>query len=158
MELAALFVFLVVPLLLLLLGFAAGRVIELRHLRRLEALETEFRSLLCTDIEIAASKLAVEPGGCVLVAGSVVMAADYFKTFAAGLRYLIGGEVRGYERVLKRARREAICRMLYEARRMNAHAVINVRLETSSVGNLANNPSAMVEVIAYGTAVLPKAS
>ena len=156
MDVVAIILFLVLPLLLLVFGFAAGRFTERRHLRRLDALEADLRHIRRTDIEIEASKLGVEPGGCVLVVGSVVMAADYFKTFSAGLRYLIGGEVRGYERVLTRARREAICRMLHEARRMNAHAVINVRLETSSIGNLANNPSAMVEVIAYGTAVLPK--
>jgi uncharacterized protein YbjQ (UPF0145 family) len=89
-----------------------------------------------------------------MVSGSVVVATDYFKTFVAGLKKLIGGEIKSYERLMERARREALCRMMRAAHEKGAVAVINVRLETSNIGAVRRNPAPMVEVIAYGTAVL----
>ena len=87
-----------------------------------------------------------------LVMGEVVIAADYFKTFAAGIRNLIGGEVKTYQTMLDRARREARLRMLEAARALGAATVLNVRFQWSDVG--PNVPSA--EMFCYGTAVVER--
>jgi len=86
-----------------------------------------------------------------LVAGSVVIATDYFKVFAAGLRGLFGGELRTYRSLMSRARREALVRMLEQAKQAGAQAVWNVRFETSTIEGKRRAGGA--EVLAYGTAL-----
>ena len=62
----------------------------------------------------------------------------------------IGGDVASEG---ERARREALCRMLEDAQRLGATAVINVRYETANIGGMGPNSMPMAEVVAYGTAV-----
>ena len=89
----------------------------------------------------------------VLVMGAVVIATDYFKVFASGVRGLLGGRLRSYEALAERARREAIVRMLRDARRLGANVVWCVRIETSTVQGNQPGKSGGVEVMAYGTAM-----
>ncbi len=65
----------------------------------------------------------------------------------AGLRNLVGGEVKEYAALLTGAREQALDRMVAEARAMGADAVVAVRMETSTITQAAS------EVMAYGTAV-----
>ena len=146
-----------IPIALLVLGFVVGGMIERAHFRSLERREAANRSMIVTDLKTLPPGVGPAGGGR-LVTGSVVVGADYFKTFAAGLRKLIGGEVRSFDRMMERARREAMCRLLEESRSMGAIAVINVRMDTASIGAMSRNPSPMAEVIASGTAILPSSS
>ncbi|HEY5578386.1 MAG TPA: YbjQ family protein [Acidimicrobiia bacterium] len=139
-------------LILLVVGFGFGRVQELRHLRDLEDRERRLAAILVTDLRIPPT--GIEPSSGHLVIGGAVIASDYFKTFASGIRSLVGGELRSYQSMLGRARREAQARMLEEARRIGAQAVINVRFETSEIGSRAP----MSEIICYGTALLTRES
>lgn len=82
-----------------------------------------------------------------LVKGSTVRAKHIGSDIVAGLRNIVGGEVREYASLLTGAREQAIDRMMAEARLLGADAVIGLRLETSTITNAAS------EVIAYGTAV-----
>jgi uncharacterized protein YbjQ (UPF0145 family) len=144
-----------VPLFLIALGFFVGRAVEASHLRALDRRERELAGMSATNLRVQPAALADAEGA--LVSGSVVIGSDYFKSFAAGLRKIVGGEVRSFERMMARARREALCRMLEEARASGATAVINVRYETSSIGSMAgSNAMPMAEVIAYGTALIPR--
>ena len=65
--------------------------------------------------------------GGTIVLGEVVIASDYFKTFVAWLRKLFGGELRTYETMMSRARREAKLRMLEQADDFGAELVVNTR-------------------------------
>ena len=87
--------------------------------------------------------------------GSVVIGSDYFKTFAAGIRQVFGGNVGTFETLLDRARREAILRMKEQAVGLKASKIINMRLETSSIGSNKQGKGGLpsVEVHAYATAV-----
>jgi len=91
-----------------------------------------------------------------LVVGSVAIGQDYFKRFLAMLRNLVGGRVKSYETLIDRARREAILRMKENAR--GADIILNLRLETSSIGKQSHRKKTMgcVEAFAYGTAVVYK--
>jgi uncharacterized protein YbjQ (UPF0145 family) len=94
-----------------------------------------------------------------LVMGEAVIATDYFKSFAAALRNIVGGEVRAYQSLMIRARREAALRMLEGARRFGANEVCNVRFETSNIrssSSRGSNAAASIEVLAFGTAVVRK--
>lgn len=88
--------------------------------------------------------------GATLVSGGVVVSSDYFKTFVAGFRNLVGGRFRGFESLLERARREAILRMKQQAREHGSSLVIGVRIHTTRV---AGSQTPSVEVIAFGTAL-----
>ena len=87
----------------------------------------------------------VEPLG--LVRGSTVRAKHIGSDIVAGLRNLVGGEIKEYAALLGGAREQAIDRMLEEARALDADAVLGVRFETSTITQQAS------EVLAYGTAV-----
>ena len=86
-------------------------------------------------------------------AGSVVVSIDYFKRFVAALRNIVGGSVGSYETLVDRARREAVLRLKESAK--GANIVVNVRVETSSIGASADRRSSVgsVEALAYGTAI-----
>jgi uncharacterized protein YbjQ (UPF0145 family) len=90
-----------------------------------------------------------------MVMGSVVISIDYFKRLLAILRNIFGGRVTSYETLVDRARREAVLRLKAAARRKGCDIVVNLRLETSTIGQSANNRNSVgcVEVLAYGTAI-----
>ena len=69
------------------------------------------------------------------------------RDIAASFKNLVGGELRGYTELLTEARREAVERMMAQARQLNADAVVNIRFSTSAITQGA------AELYAYGTAV-----
>lgn len=140
---------------LLVVGWVVGRANERRHFRELAALEATLRDIAVSNVHRTADLGAFRGG--VLVVGSVVIAEDYFKRAAAALKSLVGGNLRSYESLLERGRREAIVRMKEEARRHGATHVVNVRLETASLSEdwSGQRPMFSAELIAYGTALVP---
>lgn len=141
-----------VPLLLLLVGISAGTIGQSRREKRLAQTEAALLTIPVTDTrQLPPAMVARETR---LVMGSIVITTDAFRRFVAGLRMLIGGEVRSYDRLMSFARREAICRMMQEAQELGAAAVINVRIETSNINGTARQAAPRVEVIVYGTAVI----
>jgi len=140
---------------LLAVGWFAGRAAEKRHFRELAETEASLRDILVFN------ERRLPPDGkfsrATLVVGSVVIAEDYFKRIAAGLRGLVGGRITVYESLLDRGRREAIVRMKQEARELGATMIMNVRLETASMAEDQSGRAPMfsAEFIAYGTALVP---
>ena len=91
--------------------------------------------------------------GATMVLGEVVIATDYLKSFLARIRKILGGELRSYESLMQRARREAMVRMLEQAREMGYDAVCNLRLDPSDIGGATQRRRAvMVAICATGTA------
>ena len=144
---------LVAVLVLLVVGYVAGSWAERRHYRSIRAREQTLLGMpsVTWEEEFAPGEIL----GARLVQGSAVISIDYFKRLLAVLRNLFGGPVKSYESLVDRARREALLRMKEEAVRQGASMVINVRLETSAIGQSANRRGQVgsVEVIAYGTAI-----
>ena len=101
--------------------------------------------MLCSNTEEIPGQQIVEFYG--VVTGSTVRAKHIGRDFAAGLKNILGGELKGYTELLQEARQEALHRMMEQARSVGANAVINVRFGTSSVAQGA------AELFAYGTAV-----
>ena len=141
---------LIVFIVLLTLGYVAGRVAESRHYRSIEARERELLRLPVVTMKNALDKQK-EVIRVKLVAGNVVVSVDYFKRFLASLRNLFGGRVTSYESLLDRARREAILRMKEAAK--GADIIMNLRIETSSISKGAKKTIGSVETLAYGTAI-----
>jgi uncharacterized protein YbjQ (UPF0145 family) len=144
---------LTVFLVLLGLGYGFGRFAEQRHFRSIIAREKMFSRLPVIASKFPPARLP--PPGTRLVCGSVVISVDYFKRFLARLRNLVGGRVRSYESLLDRARREAILRMKQEADLLGATMVFNIKLETASISKGRKKKIGAIEVLAYGTAIIP---
>ncbi len=150
------FVLLLIPVLIIGLSLLFSWFFEQRHLHSLDRREDALKDITLTDLKTPVNDAGIS--GAHLVSGQAVIGCDYFKSWLAGLRNLIGGEVHSLQTVLTRARREALVRMLDEARNMGANEVINVRFESSNI--LSGNPNrkrkgAMcAEIYAYGTAIV----
>ena len=82
-----------------------------------------------------------------LAKGSVVKSKHVGRDIAAGLKTIVGGEIKGYTEMLAEARQLATERMVEEARQLGANAIVGVRYESASIMQNA------AEVLAYGTAV-----
>lgn len=136
------------PLLLITVGYFAGRALELRHYASIRARERELQSIVALNTRYVPE--GVEVTGATVVSGSVVVSSDYFKTFVAGFRNLVGGRFRGYETLLERARREALLRLKEQAKAGGSRLIIGVRFQTTRV---AGSQTPSMEIIAYGTAV-----
>jgi uncharacterized protein YbjQ (UPF0145 family) len=81
------------------------------------------------------------------VFGLTVRARNYFANFGAQLRTVVGGEVSGYTRLLTDSRNEARQRLMDEAAKTGANAVVAMRFDCNEIGEI------MTEIAAYGTAV-----
>lgn len=132
-------------------GLVAGRWIERRHYASIRLRERQLADILIFAVRFPPPRLAAPTA--TLVAGSVVIADDYFKSLVAGLQSFFGGRLRTYESLVDRARREALLRMKAEARQAGAGMIVNVKFQTFAIpGGRPGSPRA-VEVLAYGTAV-----
>lgn len=105
----------------------------------------EVMNMILTNIESVPGMTITAQYG--LVTGSTVRAKNAIKDFGAGLKNMVGGELKSYTELLTEARKEAVQRMETQAMRLGANAIINVRFATSAVTVGA------AEVYAYGTAV-----
>jgi uncharacterized protein YbjQ (UPF0145 family) len=82
-----------------------------------------------------------------LVRGSTIRAKHIGKDLLAGLRTLVGGEIKEYTEMLVESRNESVRRMEAHAEKLGADAIVNVRFVTSQV------MAGAAELLAYGTAV-----
>lgn len=137
---------------LICIAYVIGSLRESAHYRSITLRETKFLPLPAVTM-----KDVLEPDDVVedvrLVFGCAVISLDYFKRFLAGLRNIFGGEVKSYETLIDRARREAILRMKEMA--AGADIIINMRIETAAIGESADKRKSVgsIEAIVYGTAL-----
>jgi uncharacterized protein YbjQ (UPF0145 family) len=141
----------IVLLSLLALGYGFGSYREKAHFESIREREAELADIMLFESRFPPD--AARGRGGELVKGNVVISADYFKIFVAGLRKLVGGRLRSYETLLDRGRREAVLRMKLEARVLGAEQIFNIRYETSSISKGAENTLGSIEVLVYGTAL-----
>ncbi|CAM3682166.1 YbjQ family protein [Parendozoicomonas haliclonae] len=102
--------------------------------------------MLISNIEIVPGKKIVKHLG--MVQGNTVRAKHAGKDILAGLKNIVGGELKAYTELLTEAREEATQRMVQQAEAIGANAIINVRFSTSSVA------AGAAELFVYGTAVV----
>lgn len=141
-----------ITLVLLVLAYFTGTIIERRHFAQILKAEEDSKELVVTTFETFPADWQVQDFR--LVTGNVVISLDYFKRFIALIRAFFGGRIIVYEPLMDRARREAIIRMKAEAKKRGYDAVVNVRLETSRIANsVGDEGTAGVEVLAFGTAL-----
>jgi len=100
--------------------------------------------ILTTSDQITSQQIKETLG---LVKGNTIRAKHIGKDIVAGLRSIVGGEIKEYVEALNDARDEAIKRMVKDAKEMNADAIVAVRFTTSQV------MAGAAELLVYGTAV-----
>lgn len=140
-------------LVVIAVAYFVGTSIEALHYKQLKKMEKEYLSLPVVNARDIDYLNNIEGGE--MVYGSVVISLDYFKRFLASLRMFFGGRVKSYESLLDRGRREAILRMKAQAIQKGYSVILNMRFETSSIGQVTAQKGSIgcFEVIAYGTAM-----
>ena len=103
-------------------------------------------NIIITNVETVPGRPVIRHLG--LVQGNTVRAKHVGRDIMAGLKNIVGGELKGYTELLGDAREQATQRMIDEATSMGANAVVNVRFSTSAVTAGAS------ELYVYGTAVV----
>lgn len=144
---------LIIFLSLLALGYGFGRYAEKKHYKSIIKREKKLSGL--PAVAAKTPTMLSKPGESRLVVGSVVVSVDYFKRFISVLRNLVGGRVTSYESLIDRARREAVLRMKAQAKGMGADLIFNTKFETASIYQGRRQQVGSVEVLAYGTAIIP---
>ena len=136
---------------LLIIFLVGTKIIEKRHYKSIKKREAENVNIPVINVD-SLKEDRVEKAW--LVTGSMVISIDLFKKFVANIINIFGGNIVTYETLLDRARREATLRMLEAAKKEGADAIINTRVETSSISkNAQKNQIGSVEILAYGTAI-----
>ncbi len=140
-------------LFLLILGYVIGTSKEKNHYKSIIKREKELLRL--PTVTMRREHMILEPKRKVaeqrLVSGCVAVSVDYFKSFAASLRNLVGGNVSSFESLVDRGRREAILRMKESAG--DVDLIANMRLETSPIYGSNGQAVKCITVYAYGTAI-----
>lgn len=101
--------------------------------------------MIVVTTEQIAGKTITETLG--LVRGSTIRARHMGRDIVAGLRGIVGGEITEYTVMLAQSREDALQRMIEQAEKMGANAIVGARFVTSMV------MSGAAEMVAYGTAV-----
>jgi uncharacterized protein YbjQ (UPF0145 family) len=102
--------------------------------------------MIVTTTETITGKRIVKVVG--LVRGNTIRARHIGRDIVAGLRNLVGGEIKEYTKMLAESREQSIDRMVEDAKELGANAIICMRFTTSMVMGAA------AEILAYGTAVV----
>ncbi len=101
--------------------------------------------MIVTNIETVPGKTITEHFG--MVSGNTIRAKHIGRDIMASLKNIVGGELKGYTRLLQESRDQATARMIDQAEQLGANAIVNVRYSTSSITQGA------AELYVYGTAV-----
>ncbi len=100
--------------------------------------------IVVTTETIAGSRIVESLG---LVRGNTIRARHVGKDIMAGLRHIVGGEIHEFTKLVAESREQALDRMVDEAHRLGADAIVGVRFTTSVLMGGA------AELLAVGTAV-----
>jgi len=101
--------------------------------------------MIITNTETIPKREIIETLG--VARGSTVRARNIGRDIFAGLKNIVGGEIEEYTKLQAESREQAMERMIADASKMGADAIVNIRLTTSMVMQGCS------EILAYGTAV-----
>jgi len=137
-------------IILIFLGLFFGRRAEKNHYASIEKREREYKNIIIlsdTDLK----NIKNEAQQWELIHEGTVVAIDAFKKLMASFVNLFWWRMKAYESLVDRARREAVLKVKHKAHSLWHNAVINLRIETSSISKSAKKTVWAVESIAYAT-------
>ena len=139
---------------LLIFGLVIGRTVEKRHFRKIEEREAANSDMLITQLKSFPNAATSGPPPT-LILSEVVIGSDYLKSFLAKWRNVFGGEIKSYQTLQERGKREVILRLAESARAQGYNAICNVRISPADVGGnttAKKKQMPMAAVIATATA------
>ncbi len=139
---------------LVILGFSSGTIAEKIHYNSIKKRETELINIpAVTSGDFIDEEKEIE--NVYFLDGACVVALDYFKMFFAEIKKFFGGRIQSYETLLDRGKREAILRLKQKAREKDVDIIVNLRIETSTIGQSAGKKKGFgcVEVFTYATGI-----
>lgn len=101
--------------------------------------------IITTSDQVAGKKIIKTTG---MVKGSTIRARHLGRDIMAGLRGVVGGEITEYTKMMAESREQALQRMIEDAEKQGANAIVGMRFSTSMVMQSAS------EILAYGTGVV----
>ncbi|WP_315319086.1 heavy metal-binding domain-containing protein [Prevotella aurantiaca] len=84
-----------------------------------------------------------------LVTGETIIGANFIKDFFAGIRDIVGGRSKSYEKVLQEGKETSIQEMMQRAQELGANAIVGIDIDYETVGQ----GGSMLMVACSGTAV-----
>ena len=134
------------------IGWFVAWWLERKHLKYLTAREAELKHITVEVgpkllSEVAQSSANMFTG---MFTGSVVLSHDGFRSITIAIAKIFGGNIKQYERLLDRARRQAIIRLKEDAEGQGVTRIVNMKMLTTSITR--KGPKA-VEIVVYGTGV-----
>ena len=155
-DLGVVIFYLVLPIAALVLWWVLGHLTERKHLRSLAEREAAVGDFAVTSLKTPVGCAAGQVTPPTIVCGEAVIASDGFKSWVFGLKNVVGGESKTFTRLFERARREALLRMIAEAKAGGYNAICNVRFESVDIGGNTSQPAKknmnMAVCQAFGTA------
>jgi uncharacterized protein YbjQ (UPF0145 family) len=128
-----------------IIGWLVATWFERQHLKSMDEREVKLEDITINNLKKSPDYIE---GDTQLLIGSIVISHDYFRTLVIIIKKLIGGNIKAYERLTLRGRREAIIRLKEDARRQGFNKIINIRFGGTQV---APKFITAVEIVAYGT-------
>ncbi len=102
--------------------------------------------MILSTLETVEGKRIVKHLG--LVRGNTIRARHIGRDILAVFRNIVGGEITDYTKMMAESREQALDRMIEEAQKLGANAIVGVKFSTSEIMNMA------AEILVYGTAVV----
>lgn len=139
---------------LICVGLFVGGTIERKHFQDLELREQRTQHMLVTQLKTFPDAQPSNLTPTMLVSETVI-SSDYLKSFLGGLRNIFGGQVKSFQTLLERGRREAILRLKEESLQLGYDAICNIRIDTADIGGRNSNKKkqiVMASILASGTA------
>jgi len=151
MELLFSVLFFAIPL--VVCGLIIGRTVEKRHFARLAEHDASNQDFLVTNLKTFPMAANVDKAPA-LVTSEVVIGSDYLKSWLAGWRGFFGGEIKSLQTLQVRAKREAIARLIDQARAQGFNAICNLRVSSSDISGATKSKKStpMATVLAAATA------
>jgi len=142
---------------LVICGLIIGRTVERRHFARLDQFDAENSDFLVSQLKSYPMAAPDGPDPAIMMS-EVVIASDYLKTFLSAWRRIFGGELRSFQTLQTRAKREVVHRLITSARAAGFNAICNVRMNTVDISGAAKTRQGlpMATVVATATAYMAR--
>jgi len=126
--------------------------VEKKHYASIKEREEKYKNIVVlSDKDTKDMNIATDT--TLLITEWTVVSIDYFKKLMASFVNIFGGRMKAYESLVDRARREAILKVKERAVLQNCNAIVNLRIETSSITKNAKQNVWSVEALAYASAI-----
>lgn len=142
----------IIFIIIIILGLFFGKRAEKKHYASIIEREEKYKHIPVLSDKDTRSIEWVDGQG-VLCTGGTVVAIDAFKKMMAGFVNIFGWKMKAYESLVDRARREVILKVKQKAQESWYNAIVNLRIETSSISKNAKKTVGSVEALAYATAI-----